>query len=259
MEAGSFGNGVVCVVGIFEPGAVVELLERVEGSTRTDGGAVYGRRAADEHREVGFDDLEVGAKFFAVGYTAGRRLEIPVVAVDPAVTVTLVQPAIQPNPTAVGLDETKVVVQPPAPPAEPVESGLPEGVVSPLLTEPEPNEFVTIATPEPTTVTSPEPTSSPGAAPEPPATTEPLVEVPAPTEAPTPQTEPVVEPPPNVPASAVSLNPEPVLTAEQEAANQAVHAQLVTQAEGLLVAGPASRSVDELRAAITELGQTPIA
>lgn len=142
------GNGVVVVVGMFAPGDVVSLIERGENDIRAGLGDVVGRRVVDELGQVGFAGLNPGDAFFACGYSAGRYQEVRCVAQDPAFGVTLFQPTVAAVPTTLGSGTAAPVAAPAAPNAA-LEVGLPEGVTSPLLTAPEPNDVVPAADPEP--------------------------------------------------------------------------------------------------------------
>lgn len=129
------GNGIVVVCGIFEPGAVVELYQ-VDSDVvkRAEGGRLVGRRIANDAREVGFDGLTPGDRFFATGYTGGELKEVRTRAQDPSAGITLFQQPVQPSPTTVGTQQTQVADAPPAAPAGDVDGvGLPDGVVSPIL------------------------------------------------------------------------------------------------------------------------------
>lgn len=128
------GNGIVVVCGQFEPGSVVELIERGETDVRADQGAVRGRRSVDANGEVGFDGLTPGDLFFVVGYAFGRLEEVRCVAQDPSSGITMLQPPEQPLAQAQGTAQTPVVEEPPAEPqTAPEGDGLPAGVESPIL------------------------------------------------------------------------------------------------------------------------------
>jgi nicotinate-nucleotide--dimethylbenzimidazole phosphoribosyltransferase len=129
------GNGIVVVCGIFEPGSVVELVERGPRDVRPGGSsAVRGRRTVDGEGEVGFAGLIPGDLFFVTGYVDGEFRPIRCVAQDPSSSMTLLQPPEQALPGQQGTAQTPVVEEPPAEPATATEGeGLPEGVTSPVL------------------------------------------------------------------------------------------------------------------------------
>lgn len=129
------GNGIVVVCGLFEPGAVVELVERGPRDVRPDASnAIRGRRTVDENGEVGFSGLIPGDLFFVTGYTDGEFRPVRCVAQDPSSGITLLQPPEQAIPGQQGTAQTPVVQEPPAEPDAATEGeGLPEGVTSPVL------------------------------------------------------------------------------------------------------------------------------
>lgn len=166
---GSIPNGIVVVVGLFEPGCVVELVGREVGEFRPGAGAaLFDRRVVDEDGEVGFAGLEPGALFFVTGYAAGRLQLVRCVARDPALGVTLLQPPVQPQLTTQGPDSTVAPVVAPAATgdADELGVGLPDGVQSPLLSPPAPEvqppaEWTDVQSPASATDPSPSPDPTP--------------------------------------------------------------------------------------------------
>jgi hypothetical protein len=114
--------GNVVVEGIFEPGVVVELLERGNGDFRASG-AIVARRRVDEHGDVGFDGLDVGERYFVGGISHGRRLEVRVVASEDA--DSFAQRPVQPTPGKLGTSSVPEPVLAAANPAGELEQGLP--------------------------------------------------------------------------------------------------------------------------------------
>lgn len=131
------GNGIVVVCGLFEAGAVVELVERGPQDVRPGGAsAIRGRRTVDKNGEVGFSGLTPGDLYFVSGYSDGEPLFVRCVAQDPSSGVMLLQPPEQAIPAQQGTAQTPVVDEPAAAPAEATEGeGLPAGVTSPVLGE----------------------------------------------------------------------------------------------------------------------------
>lgn len=91
------GLGVVVVAGRFPSGSVVELWQVAdERELRAEAGTRVGMRIVDENGLVGFDGLEVGARFFACGYINGSPEEVRCTA-QPAdgSSSVLAQPPVQ--------------------------------------------------------------------------------------------------------------------------------------------------------------------
>lgn len=286
---GPVGNGVVIVVGVFQPGDVVSLIERGDNDVRAGLGDVVGRRVVDGDGQVGFAGLAPGGAFFACGYSSGRYEEVRCVAQDPAFGVTLFQPPVAPVPTMLG-GGTPAPVAAPAAPSEELEVGLPAGVESPLLTpqalDPEPTEEPATAPEDPAVESHPGPL--PVAAGEPPVSDPAPVEAEAAKPGPEPTAsessgtgdqaggavedspvvaEPTNEPEPPAPvaeeaAASPADDPAPAPAAAPEAAPAGPPAlqQLEAQAISLGIDG-AQGSTDEawLRQAITEKNVTPVA
>lgn len=213
---GPVGNGVVIVVGVFQPGDVVSLIERGYYDVRAGLGDVVGRRVVDGDGQVGFAGLAPGGAFFACGYSGGRYEEVRCVAQDPAFGVTLFQPPVPPVPTMLGGGGTPAPVAAPAAPSEELEVGLPEGVESPLLT----GERNTAFAPESSLVApeAPEAIEDVAAtAPEGPA----VEAEPAPADLPVAADEPPVSDPAPVEAEAAKPGPEPTASESSGTGDQA--------------------------------------
>lgn len=285
---GPVGNGVVIVVGVFQPGDVVSLIERGDNDVRAGLGDVVGRRVVDGDGQVGFAGLAPGGAFFACGYSSGRYEEVRCVAQDPAFGVTLFQPPVAPVPTMLGGGTPAPLAAPAAPSVE-LEVGLPEGVESPLLTPvaPEPTEEPVTAPEDPAVEAEPAPVDLPVAADEPPVSDPAPVEAEAAKPEPEPTAsessgtgdqaggavedspvvaEPTNEPEPTAPeteeADAPAADdpaPAPTDTLEAAPADPPL-LQLEAQAISLGIDG-AQGSTDEawLRQAITEKNVTPVA
>lgn len=287
---GAVGNGIVVVVGMFDPGDIVSLVERGENEVRAGGnGAEVGKRVVDSDGQVGFAGLTPGGLFFAVGYCSGRYLEVRCVAQDPSSSVTLLQPTAQPTPTLLGAGQPAPVA-PSAPPPEDLGVGLPDGVQSPLLT---PGNAVAEATPaadgspaesqdapvdpapvepDPTSESSAEPGVEDGAAADP-TDGAPEAGIPAdvpndthPGDAPSPASAPAVSGAPDTGEIAAQSEPvavdaadAPVPDAAGADASPTALEQLVAQAEALGVEGAQNGDEDTLREVITEKGETPVA
>lgn len=129
------GNGYVVLVGQFEPGSVVTLHSVAgEGVFRAEGAPIVGQRVVDSNEAIGFDGLNVGDRYIAAGYTRGEYREISLTAHDPEGPVEFMQQPVQPNPTSLGTQGTRVRNAPGGEPADDtLEVGLPEGVTSPIL------------------------------------------------------------------------------------------------------------------------------
>jgi hypothetical protein len=142
----SLGDAVIVVCGIFEPGAVVDLVH-VEGEhvLRAEGGETVGRRTADSEGNVGFDGLIADGYYFVTGYNRGRYEERRCVAREAGESTAFVQPPVQVTPQTIGTGEVPpakapgVEVSSPAVPSATLGEGLPEGVESPVLERPAPD------------------------------------------------------------------------------------------------------------------------
>lgn len=135
-DAQQTGTGVVVICGQYEPGSIVTLHKVAgEGVLRAEGSPVVGQRIVDDAEEVGFDGLEVGARYIAAGYTRGRYEEVSATAHDINDNVELMQPPERPIPATLGTQNTSVQSVPAAPSenAADLGTGLPEGVTSPML------------------------------------------------------------------------------------------------------------------------------
>ena len=141
--SGPQGDAVIVVCGIFEPGAVVDLVH-VEGEhvLRAEGGETVGRRTADGEGNVGFDGLIADGYYFVTGYNRGRYEERRCVAREAGESQAFVQPPVQVTPQTIGTGEVPpakapgVEVSSPAVPSATLGGGLPEGVESPVLEPP---------------------------------------------------------------------------------------------------------------------------
>lgn len=130
------GTGIIVICGQYEPGSIVTLHKVAnEGVLRAEGSPIVGQRVVDSNEEVGFDGLDIGARYIAAGYTRGRYEEVSVTASDPEGNIELMQPPVQPSPASLGTQGTNVRNVPAAPSenAGSLGVGLPEGVTSPML------------------------------------------------------------------------------------------------------------------------------
>lgn len=129
------GNGIVVIVGMFDPNDIVSLVERGPQEVRAGAGGKVDERVVDADGQVGFAGLEPGGEFFACGYNRGRWQEVRCVAQDPALGLTLFQPPAQAAPTQLGTSSIEAPPTPAEPPSTDLEVGLPAEVESPLLSE----------------------------------------------------------------------------------------------------------------------------
>jgi hypothetical protein len=120
-------DGVVLVAGVFQPGSVVTLSQvEDEAVLRPEAHQAVGRRLVDENGNVGFDGLEVGARYFASGYVNGVYVLVRLIGVEAgAPSSELQQAPIAASPQPVGTQE-KVQPDPaPAAPSTPLPVGVP--------------------------------------------------------------------------------------------------------------------------------------
>lgn len=246
-------QGTVVIASAFPPNEMVGLYRVQEGESRVDATAeLLEQRAVDADERVGFapEGLEAGDRCIAKGLAHGVVVEVPckAVAVERG-SGELAQPAVTdaPNNPVGTQEQANVPNNPAAEPAEHVEVGVAQGA------QHEPPD---------TPVESEDVSSSGG--PTPPESTEAQAPVAAPESAPEPQaagaeassSEPQ-EPPPTAPEPATETAESPA--PEAHIGSPDVEA-LVAQAVSVGIEGnTAAMSVDELRQAITEKGQTPVA
>lgn len=136
VDAQPTGTGIVVIAGQFEARSLAKCFHLPnEGTLRAEGGTLVGEREVDDNELVGFDGLAVGEKYIVACYTRGRYEEVRCAAVDPAAGLTLIQQPIQPSPNTLGTQGTHVIDTPAAESehGSELESGLPDGVTSPVL------------------------------------------------------------------------------------------------------------------------------
>lgn len=121
-------SGFVVLAGLWEPGTSVALFAAPDGVLRADGVPV-GRRYADKDGSVGFDGLEPGDRFIAVGFdTYSVPLELPCRALSVLDANEVAQPPIRPTPQKQGTQEAPLPVEVPGERHAILQTGVPDGV-----------------------------------------------------------------------------------------------------------------------------------
>ncbi len=291
-------DGVVVVAGVFQPGSVVSLVEVESESVMRPGeiGAIE-QRLVDDNGNVGFEGLDVGGRYFVTGYVNGYYVALRAVGTDVSSPDSpLMQAPVGNSPANIGTQNApEVVVASEPATSEELEVGVPEALQT-ILNEPVEVVVVPEGEPEPEAAPEPEepapeqpvadePTEPPApevpaepeatpiapapadpapAVPVDPAPVDPLPPEPVAVDPPAPEAvaqpeSPVADPPVDPSAPVVEQPPADALPVDPAAAAPGeVTNQLVAQATGLGVPEAASLTDDELRAAITEKGGTPV-
>lgn len=136
VDATPTGNGILVIAGQLEARCIARCFHLPGDTTLSaEGGELVGEREVDDNELVGFDGLIAGDKYIVAAHSRGRYEEIRCSAVDPDVGLTLIQQPIQASPNTLGTQGTHVVDSPAAESegASDLQSGLPEGVTSPVL------------------------------------------------------------------------------------------------------------------------------
>lgn len=121
--------GFVVLAGLFEPGTAVSLFAAPDGTLRADGEGLAGRRLADAVGSVGFDGLEPGDRFIAVGFdTYSVPLELPCRALAEADGNEVSQPPVLPAVSLQGTQEAPLAAEPVGAPDAILHTGIPEGL-----------------------------------------------------------------------------------------------------------------------------------
>lgn len=126
-------SGVVICNGKFPAGSVVRLVRVVdERVLRAEGGDEVDVRVVAADGSLGFDQgIEVGGRFFAVGYALGAPLEVRCVGEDAdAVDPSALQAPVQREEGAVGTSNTPAVKSAPLPSAADLGVGLAPGAAA---------------------------------------------------------------------------------------------------------------------------------
>lgn len=127
--------GFVVLNGLFEPGTSVSLVRVADEAVITAGhGDVVGRRLVDADGLVGFDGLDGGDRFIAVGFDVyGNLLESRCRTLFSGDGTELAQPPARPVPQLVGTQEAVEMVEAPGVPGAILQSGVPVGAIDAAL------------------------------------------------------------------------------------------------------------------------------
>lgn len=135
----SNGEGQIAVAGKYEPKSVVSLYQvKDEKVLRAEEGDLVDKRLADEDGSVGFSGLDPSKRYFLTAYIKGQHREDRARALTGDESNVYAQAPVRPNLTPpVGTNEVVLKDPPPSPPSEDLESGLPDGVSTNVLTAPD--------------------------------------------------------------------------------------------------------------------------